>query len=173
MRLPQQLQQTLPEGPSYVEVSREVALFLIEIYFERHYQADLLFHKGDFIRSYKSGRISDQVSRAIFAFASLYVSLTCDFALVSLLMMTSSFLPPVAEGLISGEIDIGDVSQADWRAIGSRWAEKSSQQALMNADKPSLELIQACQILALYWFAKAETVRTNMHSGTHILYITL
>ncbi|KAJ5249286.1 hypothetical protein N7468_000737 [Penicillium chermesinum] len=74
IRLPQQLQQTSHEEPGSIEVSREVALFLIEIYFERHYQADLLFHKRDFIRSYKSGRISDQVSRAIFAFASVYVS---------------------------------------------------------------------------------------------------
>ncbi|KAF4211435.1 hypothetical protein CNMCM5878_002601 [Aspergillus fumigatiaffinis] len=146
VRLPQQLQQTLQEGSGYVEVSREVALFLIEIYFERHYQADLLFHKRDFIQSYKSGRIADHVSRAIFAFASL-------------------FLPSVAGGFISGEIDIGDISRADWRAIGSRWSEQASQQALMNADKPCLELIQACQILALYWFAKAETIRTNMHTA--------
>jgi hypothetical protein len=71
----------------------------------------------------------------------------------------------MAGGIISGEIDIGDVSRADWRAIGSRWSEQASQQALMNADKPCLELIQACQILALYWFAKAETTRTNMHAG--------
>jgi hypothetical protein len=66
----------LQEGPGDVGVSREVALFLIEIYFERHYQADLLFRKRDFIQSYKSGLICDHVSRAIFAFASLYVSLT-------------------------------------------------------------------------------------------------
>lgn len=84
-------------------------------------------------------------------------------------MVTSSFLPPLEGGIISGEIDIGDISRADWRAIGNNWSEQASRQALMNADKPCLELIQACQILALYWFAKAETVRTDMHTCGYLL----
>jgi hypothetical protein len=36
----------------------------------------------------------------------------------------------------------------------------------MNADKPCLPHVQACQILALFWLAKSETRRTNMHTGT-------
>lgn len=73
MRLSRLPQQSSQEEPGYVDVSRDVALFLIEIYFERHYQADLLFCKRDFIQNYKAGHICDQVTRAIFAFASLYV----------------------------------------------------------------------------------------------------
>ncbi|KAH6884444.1 hypothetical protein B0T10DRAFT_579059 [Thelonectria olida] len=80
-------------------------------------------------------------------------------------MVTSRFLPPLSGGIISGEIDISHISQADWRTIGGYWAEQASQRALMNADKPTLELVQACQILALYWFAKGETIRTNMHTS--------
>lgn len=74
----------------------------------------------------------------------------------------------MADGVVSGEIDIVDVSRADWTVIGRNWSEQASQKALMNADKPSLELIQACQILALYWFAKGRITRTDMHTSTHI-----
>jgi hypothetical protein len=50
--------------------------------------------------------------------------------------------------------------------IGERWAEQASKSALMNADKPCLPHVQACQILAMFWLAKSETRRTNMHTGT-------
>lgn len=88
--------------------------------------------------------------------------------LVVLLMITSSFLHPMTNGVVSGEIDIVDVSRADWTVIGRNWSEQASQKALMYADKPSLELIQVCQILALYWFAKGKITRTDMHTSTHI-----
>lgn len=82
MGLSRFLQQPFQEGSGCVDLSREVALFLIEIYFERHYQADLLFSKKDFIQSYKAGNICDQVTQAMFAFASLYV--LCDRGIFSL-----------------------------------------------------------------------------------------
>lgn len=54
-----------------VQIADEVALFLTEIYFERHYQADLLFRKQNFIEDYLAQRLPDFVSLAVFAFASL------------------------------------------------------------------------------------------------------
>ncbi len=54
-----------------VQLADEVALFLTEIYFERHYQADLLFRKQNFIEDYLAQRLPDFVSLAVFAFASL------------------------------------------------------------------------------------------------------
>lgn len=56
-----------------VQVSKEVALFLIEIYFERHYQAHLLFRKRQLIDEYTTGAACPRAALAIFAFASLYV----------------------------------------------------------------------------------------------------
>jgi hypothetical protein len=52
-------------------VPTEVALFLFEIYFERHYQAHLLFRKDDLIEGYKAGNSCRYVILATFAFASL------------------------------------------------------------------------------------------------------
>ena len=46
---------------------------------------------------------------------------------------------------------------------GEDWANAASQKALMHCDQPRYEVIQACQTLAMYWFAVGQTNRTNMH----------
>ncbi|KAL6414104.1 hypothetical protein AUP68_00620 [Ilyonectria robusta] len=130
-----------------VSLSSEVALFLTEIYFERHYEAEFLFCKQRFIRDYIGGTLPSYVSLAVFAFASL-------------------FLAHVPGGLTQGEIGVAEITRADWSVIGGRWAEQASQGALMHADKPCIQHVQACQTLALFWFARSETIRTNMHTGT-------
>ncbi|KAH7139964.1 hypothetical protein B0J13DRAFT_69292 [Dactylonectria estremocensis] len=129
-----------------VSLSNEVALLLAEIYFERHYEAELLFHKQRFLQDHDAGTLPSYVSLAVFAFASL-------------------FLTHVPGGLAEGEIGVAEIARTDWSAVGQRWAEQASQGALMHADKPCMENVQACQTLALYWFARSETIRTNMHTG--------
>lgn len=54
-------------------LSKEVALFLIEIYFERHYQAHLLLDKDTFVGNYLANNVSDSLAMSVFAFAALYV----------------------------------------------------------------------------------------------------
>ena len=61
----------MPDGDEDTHVADEVALFLIEIYFERHYQANLLFYKQSFIDDYLSQRLPGYISKAVFAFASM------------------------------------------------------------------------------------------------------
>jgi hypothetical protein len=129
-----------------IHVSQEIALFLFEIFFERNYQSNLLFHKGQLIQDYIAGKACNNVVLAIFAFASL-------------------FLQPVPGGLYQGVMDITEVSMIDWQVVGMLWGEQASQMALMTADKPSRDLVQTCQVLALFWFAKGESSRTNMHTG--------
>ncbi|KAI3573528.1 hypothetical protein IWW34DRAFT_855699 [Fusarium oxysporum f. sp. albedinis] len=119
------------ESLADAQVPMEVALFLFEIYLERHYQAHLLFRKDGLIEGYKIGNSCRYVILATFAFASL-------------------FLHSVPGGIFQGEVGITQVSLADWQVIGQRWAEEASQQALMRADEPCLELVQACQVLALF-----------------------
>ena len=62
---------SMPDGDEDTHVADEVALFLIEIYFERHYQANLLFYKQSFIDDYLSQRLPGYISKAVFAFASM------------------------------------------------------------------------------------------------------
>jgi hypothetical protein len=51
--------------------SREVALFLFEIYFSRLYNASLLYHKETLLLDYRDGRMPEFVSLSIFALASM------------------------------------------------------------------------------------------------------
>ncbi|KAJ0137563.1 hypothetical protein HZ326_19477 [Fusarium oxysporum f. sp. albedinis] len=59
------------ESLADAQVPMEVALFLFEIYLERHYQAHLLFRKDGLIEGYKIGNSCRYVILATFAFASL------------------------------------------------------------------------------------------------------
>lgn len=52
--------------------SSEVAMFLIEIYFARLYNAHLLFHKETFVADFVANRVPDFVALGIFASASMY-----------------------------------------------------------------------------------------------------
>lgn len=54
-----------------VGLSRELALFLIDIYFERHYQSYLLFNKEDIVARCLENRLPDFIALSTFAFASL------------------------------------------------------------------------------------------------------
>ncbi|KAF8849285.1 hypothetical protein BDZ45DRAFT_238620 [Acephala macrosclerotiorum] len=54
--------------------SSEVAIFLIEIFFSRLYNASLLFHKATFLSDYHANKVPDFVALSIYALASIYVS---------------------------------------------------------------------------------------------------
>lgn len=66
------------------------------------------------------------------------------------------------------ELNTSQIAQNEWADLGERWATYASQTTLMNVDQPCPEHIQACQILALFWFARNQTMRTNMHNGRFI-----
>ncbi len=53
--------------------SSEVAIILIEIYFMRLYNANLLFHKRTFLNEYALNRVPDFLALSVFALASMYV----------------------------------------------------------------------------------------------------
>ena len=54
--------------------SSEVAMFLIEIYFSRFYNAHFLFHKATFLADFAANRVPDFIILGIFASASMCVS---------------------------------------------------------------------------------------------------
>lgn len=60
-------------------------------------------------------------------------------------------------------ITIADLHQTDWAAVGQTWAEIASQKALAHADTPYLAHVQALQTTGLFWFAKSQTARAEMH----------
>jgi len=54
--------------------TREVAIFLIEIFFSHLYNATLLFHKASFLSDYHANKVPDFLTLSIYALASMYVS---------------------------------------------------------------------------------------------------
>jgi len=55
-------------------LSPKMALLLIEIYFSRHWNAELMIHKASFIYDYLLNKVPDFLSLSIFALASKYDS---------------------------------------------------------------------------------------------------
>ncbi|KAL5315282.1 hypothetical protein ACEPPN_016149 [Leptodophora sp. 'Broadleaf-Isolate-01'] len=137
--------------------SPEVALFLIDIFFSRLYNASLLFHKATFLSDYHANKVPDFVALSIFALASIFLGASQIHA---------------HQGGDEDGVDLGIsmISTSDPYNQGFEWATAASQRVLLQADVPRLETIQACQNLALYWFSRGQTDRTHIH--THTAYRT-
>lgn len=58
--------------------------------------------------------------------------------------------------------ELGD----DPKSLGRQWALESGDQILPKVDQPSLEVIQVCQVLGLFWFAVGEVQRHSMLTGS-------
>lgn len=60
------------------------------------------------------------------------------------------------------ELGISNLELPDLTSYAHEWATAATQEVMMQADEPRLETIQACQILALYWFARDQKHRTHI-----------
>lgn len=62
----------IPVSPGLQDLPpRAIGLGLLDIYFERLYNADLIFHRSHVFQNYLDGTIPSFLLRAIFALASL------------------------------------------------------------------------------------------------------
>jgi hypothetical protein len=79
----------------------------------------------------------------------------------------SSFLPkPSKDSRVDDyetELGISALSTSDFSSYAHEWATTATREVLMQAIEPSLENVQACQVLTLYWFSK------DARDHTHIL----
>lgn len=138
--------------------SNELALDLIDAYFDHLYNATLLFHKQTLISDYLAGKVPDCVALSIFALAAKYAILStpnssskadrCPSFLYNTKGMNNEYSPSLPGSSRPGE----------------DWARAASQQVLIHCDQPRYEIVQACQTIALYWWAYNQTDRTNMHN---------
>lgn len=62
-------------------------------------------------------------------------------------------------GPILGELGDDPVS------LGRQWALQAGGHVLPEADQPSLEVVQVCQVLGFFWFAVGEVQRHSMLTG--------
>lgn len=132
--------------------STEVGMFLIEIFFARLYNAHFLYHKETFVADFAANRVPDFVALAVFASASIF------------LRQSPGKSQQVTGDDGDGDFGLSMLSAAGWARQGDEWANAACQRALMQADLPRIEVLQACQSLGLYWWAIGERERTHIHS---------
>lgn len=56
-------------------------------------------------------------------------------------------------------------------SLGRQWALRAGGHVLPQVDQPSLEVVQACQVLGFFWFAVGEVQRHSMFTGLSWLLI--
>jgi hypothetical protein len=142
--------------------SKELALALIDAYFDYLYNATLLFHKKTLISDYLAGKVPDCVALSIFALAATYV-MTFPYQMLRKAKQRSSFISDTRGANSEFSSSLPGSSRP-----GEDWARAASQQVLMNCDQPRYETVQACQTIALYWWAFNQTDRTNMHNREYL-----
>ncbi|KAI9038643.1 uncharacterized protein KD926_010587 [Aspergillus affinis] len=123
---------------------RALGLSLLEIYFERIYNAPLLFNKHALMKDYLEGRLPEYLLRALFALASIFL----ESGQISTL--------PSNEPLELSTLRL-------FASQGRPWAESASREALSLSGQPSLFTIQALESLTIYWFAAGDNQRADIH----------
>ncbi|OQE09523.1 hypothetical protein PENVUL_c006G01896 [Penicillium vulpinum] len=113
----------------------EVMIQLIDIYFDCVFNANLLFHRPSFMEDLEKGSIKEHVLLSVISVASI--------------LSRSAHSP----------------SGTSIESPSRHWAEIASASALQSADCGGLDVVQACENLALYWWATNEPHRAHVHSN--------
>lgn len=54
----------------------------------------------------------------------------------------------------------------DYKSLARQWALQAGDHILPRVDQPTLEVVQVCQVLGLFWFAVGEVQRHSMFTGS-------
>jgi len=121
---------------------RAIGLGLLEIYFERIYNAELLFRKATLFQDYLNGSVAPYLLRAIFAMATLFLE------------------DPQSEGFHAPpELTL----LRTYASSGNNWAAEAAKQVLPQSMHPSIHTVQALSCLGLYSFAKSDMPRAKLY----------
>ena len=141
-------------------LSRTQRQFLIDVYFTHMYNAWLLFHRPTLLENIDAGLVLPHVLVSIYATATVYVPflLLCPQPNIE-----RSFLPagsPLARSNASLLHSLGDL-----KILGQKWATQAGREALPEVVDPTIQSIQTCQVLALFWFSIGHSRTNTMYSG--------
>ncbi|KAF5713933.1 fumarylacetoacetate (FAA) hydrolase [Fusarium globosum] len=127
---------------------RAIGLALLDIYFERLYNATLLFNRTQLFESYLDGSIPPYLLRSIFALSSLF-------------LRKPRFQPPrLGSYAVSPEL----AAFATYAGYGDAWAESARREAWLLTDQPTVQVVQALSCLNLYWFAIRDLGRARINT---------
>ncbi|KAI5457057.1 hypothetical protein BGZ63DRAFT_82703 [Mariannaea sp. PMI_226] len=124
---------------------RAIGFSLLEIYFERIYNAHLLFDKSSFFEDYLQTKLPDFLLKAVFALASLFLREVPSDSIRS-----------------SESTELAALSMLSEKGV--LWASEASEKVLPLAMTPSLLTIQTLECLTIFWFAVGDTTKADIHS---------
>ncbi|KAF5658247.1 hypothetical protein FCIRC_12959 [Fusarium circinatum] len=127
---------------------RAIGLALLDIYFERLYNATLLFNRTQLFESYLDGSMPPYLLRSIFALSSLF------------LRKPRHQPPRLSTHAVSPEL----AAFATYASYGDAWAEAARCEAWLLTDRPTVQVVQALSCLNLYWFATRNLGRARINA---------
>ncbi|KAG5788992.1 hypothetical protein H9Q69_011941 [Fusarium xylarioides] len=127
---------------------RAIGLALLDIYFERLYNATLLFNRTQLFESYLDGSLPPYLLRSIFALSSLF------------LRKPRHQPPRLGTHAVSPEL----AAFATYASYGDVWAEAARREAWLLTDRPTVQVVQALSCLNLYWFATRDLDRARINA---------
>ncbi|KAF5551432.1 fungal transcriptional regulatory [Fusarium napiforme] len=127
---------------------RAIGLALLDIYFERLYNATLLFNRPQLFESYLDGSLPPYLLRSIFALSSLF-------------LRKPRYQPPrLGSHAVSTELAAFNA----YASYGDAWAESARREAWLLIDRPTVQVVQALSCLNLYWFATRDLDRARINA---------
>ncbi|KAG7409319.1 hypothetical protein Forpe1208_v011525 [Fusarium oxysporum f. sp. rapae] len=127
---------------------RAIGLALLDIYFERLYNATLLFNRTQLFESYLDGSLPPYLLRSIFALSSLF------------LRKPRHQPPRLGSHAVSPEL----AAFATYASYGDAWVEAARREAWLLTDRPTVQVVQALSCLNLYWFATRDLDRARINA---------
>ncbi|EXA36739.1 hypothetical protein FOVG_12625 [Fusarium oxysporum f. sp. pisi HDV247] len=127
---------------------RAIGLALLDIYFERLYNATLLFNRTQLFESYLDGSLPPYLLRSIFALSSLF------------LRKLRHQPPRLGTHAVSPEL----AAFATYASYGDGWVEAARREAWLLTDRPTVQVVQALSCLNLYWFATRDLDRARINA---------
>lgn len=158
--------QEVLHGEAAVELPpRGVQRDLLDVYFSYTFNSTLVFDRTSAERDWTDGRLSEPVVLAICGMATVYAFLPYLPTCLSMhVLIGPRFLHPSSVLIQQNRSILGELDE-DYKTLSRQWALQAGGLVLPKVDQPTLEIVQVCQVLGLFWFAIGEVQRHSMFTG--------
>lgn len=143
---------------------RSVQRELLDLYFSHTFNSTLVFDRTSVDREWADERLAEPGVLAICSMATVYACLLST-RVEGEFLIEPRFLHP-SSVLIQQNGTILEELGENYRFLARQWALQAGGLILQKVDQPTLEIVQVCQVLGLFWFAVGEVQRHSMLTGS-------
>lgn len=139
---------------------------LMDLYFTCSFNSSLVFHKPAFMQQFEEKLVSRAVCLALCAMGSMYEAILVLSGILTLIFRIARFIhssscTPQQKALLANIPNIEESAR--------QWAVQAGAEVLQQMEEPTIEGIQTCQVLGIYWFSRDEPQRNNLFTGKRSL----